>query len=88
MARLKLATKPRAQLPRLTDKVLSEEIIADVTTALLTIHTTCITELIDTPASVILEGLEYMIKNACRESPLWRRRLEFKIRKAQRILVG
>lgn len=88
MARLKLATKPRAQLPQFTDKVLSEEIIADVTTALLTIHTTRITELLDTPASVILEGLGYMIKNACRESSLWRRRLEFKIRKAQRILVG
>lgn len=55
--------------------------LADDKKARLTIPTTSVTkknELIYATATEIIGTLWYEIKNACRESPLWRRRLEAK----------
>lgn len=55
--------------------------LADDKKARLTIPTTSVTktnELIYATATEIIGTLGYEIKNACRESPLWRRRLEAK----------
>lgn len=80
--------KPWMQLSQLTDKVLLEETLANVNTALLTIPTTTFTETNEleyATAKVIREILGYKIKKAtCRECFPWRRRLEAKFKKAWR----
>lgn len=87
VVRLKVATQTRAGLCRLTDRVPSEAMLADINTALCTIPNTSITEtseLINTTLTVIPEALEYKIKDSGRGSPLWKRRPEAKISKTRK----
>lgn len=76
---------------RLADKVHREEMLADVKTVLRTILYTSITitkEFIYTTGTVILEALGYKVEDGCSESPLWRKRLESKMREPRRMLVS